>query len=39
MSIIYMNILNQNEVILVYDENTTVGDLVLNLKEEDFGDI
>ncbi len=31
--------MNQKEVKLAYDENTTVKDLVLALKQEDFGGI
>ena len=38
-TIIYLNIMNQNELKLVFDENSTVLDLILELKPEDFGGI
>ena len=37
--IIYLNIMNQNELKLEFDENTTVLDLILELQPEDFGGI
>ena len=39
LKIIYFNIMNLKEVKLAYNEKTTVQDLVLTLKPEDFGGI
>jgi len=38
-TIIFLNIMDQNELMLEFDENTTVLDLILELLPEDFGGI
>ncbi len=38
-TIIFLNIMDQNELMLEFDENTDVFDLILELQPEDFGGI